>query len=527
MRTTTSGYLGQIFWPILLSSVLVLVAVAIRYPPILGSDFATMSLAWNDFQRTGVFNQLAQADPANIANDIRHPVTWWAPGPQLLVGTFESFGGRYGWGMVFWLGVTTLVTVWGYRRLYAELGFEDAIVAWALLGVLVNWHTLYSYRLFHGGEIFANALAPWAAVSLLRVRNSWWGIAAVLTGAILLGTWVKLSFLIVGAALTVSLGFLFCTDAEAGSAPFSRQTLLRLGALVVGLGAGWLGARLLLLTGGPTPADSWAEHYAATRLLHAVLMAFVLPFCSVFALVSSSGRVCDWLGWRHLDANPFLLGGFSVMSAFVYVVVWRYATKSRYRAFLLGFGIVYLGIFTWLYFAQAAVSFEDRHFLPFALLLLPGIAQAAYQCGSRFVKIALAGFFLIGILWGGGSYVYRMRELIRHDQVSSRGYSLGEMPAAVEKAVQEFDQRFAHGNNLFCAVPTEVVLAVRHNRGLQLDPSIAGRLLRGRVDHLVVVVAPGVDSSSMLNSFVDYAPGAWQTRTVAGWTIRWQGTPGE
>jgi len=502
----------------LLAGVALLTVVAFRHPPLLGSDFSAMCDSWDHFRRTGEFNRAANPDPDNIALDRSSFMTWWSPGPQIATGVFEFAGLPIGWGIIFWSSAGMLAELWGYRRLYAALGFDSSTVAWTLVGIAAGWHTLYTFRQFQGGDPFIGALLPWTCIALLYVRRSAWHAFLTIAALTLAGAYLKLSFLIAGIGLAAALGASALFDVYPEKCR-GRRALWQVAALALGIMLAWGVLHWSFLSRGPTPATPYAENVTLRGCAHAAAIAFVLPFCSTFGFVSVLGALCDFCGWRHLENNAALLCGAVAACAFAYILLWKATPRGQARMLLVGFGLTYFFAFTGLYSMHAAVSYEDRHFRPLGLFLLPALVAVATRPQLGKLRFGFAAVVAIGGAWGVGSYGFRLTELIQHDDRSMRRYSLRNLPSETERYLAGIDAYLKSGNNLFVSDEPEALLSVRHNRVGRCN----GGPLRGRVDTLVVILPPQTDPRPKLASFVDYRATCWNSCNVHGWVIWWQG----
>jgi len=506
----------------LLFGVALLTVISFRYPPLLGNDYEAMCVSWDHFQRTGEFNRWVSPDPQNIAHDQSDFLGWWSPGPQVLTGIFEMLGLPIGWGVIFWCSAGLIIQLWGYRRLYAMLGFDTATIAWSLVSMMVGWHTLYAFRQFQGGDPFIGALLPWVCVAMLSVQGGALRSALLIGSFTLIGALIKLSFVIAGIGLCASLCLGAILAAKQGKTSW-RTTFNQVGSVAFGLLVAWGLLHWVFLSRGATPATAYATMLTVGGCTHAAAMAFVLPLCSIFALVSSLGAWCDFAGWPHLENNPALLGGTVIVSIAVYILIWRATPRGQARVFFMGFGLIYFFAFTGLYAMQAAVSYEDRHFRPLALFLLPAFVAIATVSPFRLLRLGFATIVVFGAVWGAGSYVVQLRNLIKKDNRSMRYYSLRNLPAETERRLAAVDACLTTGNNLFLTDEMEAMLAIRHNRVGQLEQLHAGAPLRGRVDTLVVILSPQTGAFSKLAAFAGYDRKGWHSRNVHGWWICWQG----
>jgi hypothetical protein len=67
------------------------------------------------------------------------------------------------------------------------------------------------------------------------------------------------------------------------------------------------------------------------------------------------------------------------------------------------------------------------------------------------------------MIWGLGSYAFRLNQFASHDNQSIRGYSLHHLPEIVEEELHRIDSLLPDGNNLFVSPDLEALLAIQHN----------------------------------------------------------------
>src|SRR5579884_2111664 len=115
--TTVSG---RVLWYLAAGFALLAIA-AIFWVPQLNSDFATLLLGWDNFCRDGHFNTLISPDPTNIALDTHTFITWWSPGPAVLVGAVEATHVPLNLVLASWLCGATVLQLAGWREVYRRL----------------------------------------------------------------------------------------------------------------------------------------------------------------------------------------------------------------------------------------------------------------------------------------------------------------------------------------------------------------------------------------------------------------------
>ncbi len=513
---------ARVAWWLTLGFV-VLALVALRYPPRLGLDFGQLLAGWDYFRRTGDFNQQITLNAADIARDQPAFITWWSPGPVVATGVFELAGLPLGIGLAGWLAIAAPLQIWGLKKLYEALGFEPAVTSLSLLAVAVGWHTLYAFRLFAGGDLFAGAVFPWAAYAMIRACRRPLTAIPVSALVVFVGSLFKLSLLVALLAFGIAL-IAMETEPSESAGPGRWKQMWRIAwPLGLGCAAGAALLQVVFLSKGVTPASTWPAPHSLDTLMHALGMSLVLPWWSVSSLVSLSGRALDALHLPHLEESSGLLALMVGASAFVYHLALHHGASPRVRRLLTAFIVVYVLAFTRFYFTGAAVSYEDRLFRPAGLLLLPALVACALSGASRLARGSCIALLMAGALWGVASYLYNVAELARTDRMSARRYALAEIPVAVEQTLIRIDAALTKGNNLFIVGSTEGELAIRRNRVVSTGWIATTGEFHGRVDNLLLVLPESLPAEPWLRRFADYAPAGWRQANVAGWNFCWQG----
>lgn len=505
-------YLATVAVGVLLPTLL-----SLRFPPRLGNDAAMLIFSWNHLARTGELCRLPVLDATDIATATSIPLSWWSPGPIWLIGALSRCGLGLGHAISLCVGLAGWLQLAGWRRLYRQLGFSPAIVAASLILVAASWHTLYSFRNFLGGEVFAAALLPWIALRLLVTASAGFAkVFASFTAALLVAAFFKLSFFITAAGLAAGTWF------AVFGAELRRDNYRRafVGALALGaaLLVAWAVTHALLLSQGGSPADGTPVALDAAAILRRALLPLVLPFASLVAFTSFGAKLCDALGIAHLAANTALVALAAVLAAGLHVALWRRAPSRAAGAFVAGVSGVFFAGFAILYLRGAAVSFEDRLFAPCGWFLLSGLLALGWETKHAAARVAVGACAALSLAWGVGSYVFRVRELAWTANTSARGYSLTTLPAEVERAVRREDEARPAGDALFLSPTLECLLAVERHRAGPLpanDTPLRGRPRGG----LVVVLPPAMPVPAQLARFADIPADAWQVHTVGRWNI--------
>lgn len=491
---------------------LVLAAALLWRPVQLNGDFTTSYLTWQEWRGGAPFHSISAPDPTDISRDRHQFLSWWSPGTYLGPALIESAGVSLGGAIGVWLAAAGSAGFIGWRRLLLRFGFSDLVTALTLLLMLLSWHTLYPFRIYHGGEATLFALFPWLMLAVLACpAGSWVGLPAV-AAITFLGAYAKLSFLITALALAAVLGWRARADK-----PPALTAVRRFLPVLLGYGAGAALIWLLILskggnpgTAGLTPADERLGPVAA------VTTAVTLPVKALFALTSMTSRLDQVFGWSEVSARPMWLALCLVLAGPLYWMVWRHAPGALYRQALLLVGGLTAASLAWLYLRHTAISDEDRHARLVALLLLPGLIAAALSA-TRGVRLALALLLVAAAGWGVLSIAHHWSGGGRRGATGARGVTYWDLQSADLRAVHAVDGALAGQTALWLTTVEELALELPARRVRTAEPLLAAarehRVLRGNAGHLLILVPAGPVAEAIaaaLPAFAGHQPADWR-----------------
>lgn len=504
--------------------------ISLIAPPMLWSDSASGFLVWTSMDTGAAWNCYFTPDSNDIARDIQSFRTWWSPGQYLFTGWLTITGLSLGRALT----VTALFGSWlgleGFRRLYAHLGFSPAVVAWSLIVIATGWLFAWPFGIFIGGELVLFAGFPWIVLIALKLESRPWLQTAALPVLFLFGALLKLSFPII--ALSVLAGLWFVRHRWIW--PLTSTKILDSARLAVVMALFYATLWAVFLSKGPTPSSGHAE--AIVPFSHWSAVVLLGPFSGLTSIGSALARIFFFPGHSLLSNSAqlsALLWALVPLALGAYLLAWRGGPSRAYGALFAGFLLVYIALFGWLYATGRAVSLEDRHFRPAALLLLPGLMHVIASHQARWVRVALTATLILSGSYGVASFFNRAHHIHRIANVGAHGFTQHSISPGALAALHRLDVALPAGNNLVVTSSPEIALELQHVRVLSTHAEmeslawLGSQKYRGRVDRLVVVISDQESrkgkAQALLSSIVDYAPESWGDHVVDGWHFFHQG----
>jgi hypothetical protein len=510
------------------STAFVLLGLGLYWQPVqLNGDFTTSYLTWQEMRfHDAPFHCNTVIDPADIARDQYRFLSWWSPGTYLGVALLEMTGLSLGAAIAAWLALACVAGFTGWRRLMLQLGFSDRVAGWSLVVMALGWHTLYPFRIYHGGETAIFALFPWFTLAVVSTPPGKWANFAVLLAVTFIGTMAKLSFLITAAALT---GVLLFRIVRAHG--LHLRTVWR--GLPAGLGfvGGAALVQLVFLSKGASPGTAGlAPANEQMGGIAAIATAVGLPVKALFSLTSMGPRLDQFLGWPESSGRLFWLVVALALAAPLSLLAWRAPAEPAYRITLLTVGALTTASLGWLYFRHAAISDEDRHARLVALLLLPGLV-AAWWTGSWVRRGLLGGAFAVTAAWGILSVAHHWAGGVQRGATGARGIAYWELDQRDVAALHAVDAALGNQPALWLTPIEEVSLEFPHRRIRSTAPLLeaarAQRTLRGWPGALLILVSAGADADAIaaaLPVFAGCDVNGWRKLTVGRHQLFYYGT---
>jgi hypothetical protein len=410
--------------------------------------------------------------------------------------------------------------VLGYWRLWLAWGVPSQLAAeCGIVSVLARPFSGY-FGNAYVADVLQAAVVPWLALLVWRWRElrSWQ--CAALVAILALGVGVKLSVLV--AVMSMLVGVVAEEMRACRAAGWRRVWVAAFKAVAVFLAVkllwdwGYLRRGASIEAGGPL-------NYLQPEVLTQPLAG---PLFSALGVQSLLNRILIFPGAPLLTPAGmwpcFLAGTFAATA--VVVTAWREFPSRGYVIQLSVWLIVYGAVFIWFYATRAAVSFEERHYLPAGLLLLPCTVFALRYTGGRVWRWAGTGV-LAGLCgYGLASFASNARHRAVADAVGRYTFTHTTLTRVALAELHRIDDETTAQRVTFYVTMPEIALEVQRGRAITIPvDSWSENFVRsfrfvGRVPRLVLVL-PGKFAGNgkvdlVEHEFPDYH--VWQAREVGG-----------
>jgi len=493
-----------------------------RCPPMLNADSAVGFYVWEAHEAGGPWNCYRDVDPANITRDMSLFLTWWSPGQYELPGLWRLLG--FSWGHVMLL--STLSGCWvgaaGCWFLARGIGVGRRAAAWFMAASTLQWHTLFSFGHFRGGDVLLGAATPWMILWAWRVRSSpglfLAGIPLLLVG----GLYLKLSAVLLVFPLLLTAGL--------ANAWALRQRLTVLGAwalAAIALVCGtWMAIKIGFLDRGANPGSGEGR-----GIFSPVAFAVLSPWLSATGAGSLLGHIWWWLG-RDVD-EIWLMGGWVVAPLALAMWWWpgRWLLRPLARPqqiamiLLLGFSIA---MFSALFIRGASIGVDDRFMRPTATVLLLAFALSLEDTAPRRRQLGALALAAIAI-FGTAAAAQRCISLARMNAKGREDTTQQHLTQPTLAKLAAIDARGAP-NSILIYLPIPILgLEIRRQRTLITDDFTIRREhhWRGRVPELLMAMPDDMEADGratrIRGEFADYDAAEWRGEHIAGWWF-WSAT---
>lgn len=502
---------------------LIYCAVSWVVPPELFNDTAAGYQVWLAMQSGGPFNSNVGPSMANLAESAATFQPWWAPGQYLVPGVFHALGLPLGRATLLVVALASVLRLWGYWRLWLAWGVGPVLAAeCGIIAALARPFSGY-FGNAYVGDVLQAAAVPWLGLLVWRWRElRGWQCGALIV-VLTLAVGLKLSLLVAALAMLAGVIVENMRDQGEGSARDWRRVAawaVKAGLifLVVKLAWDWgylkqgssIGATSM---GTSWQAVSWLEPlagplFAALGVQSLLNRTFLFPAAPVLTpegmwplyLVGAIGAgLVLWVAWKR----------FPVLGYVTQAAVWL---------------AVYGAVFAWFYVSGASVSLEERHYLPAAMVLLPGVVFALRHTGTRTWRW-VGGALLVGLCgYGLVSFAINARHRARLDAVGRHGFSHTTLTRAALAELHRLDGEPGAERTVFYVTMPEIGLEVARGRALTIpaewwdEAVVRSFRFAGRVPRLVLVLpksfATNGKADLVKGEFTDYK--TWRTHEVEG-----------
>jgi hypothetical protein len=482
-------------------------------PPELFNDTAAGYQVWLAMRAGAPFNSFLAPSPANLADSVSVFQPWWAPGQYLVPGALHAIGVPLGRATVLVIALAGVARIFGYWRLWLAWGVGPVIAAECA------WVTLLA-RPFSGyfgnayvGDALQAAVVPWLALLVWRWRELRIWQCVLLVPVLALAVGVKLSLLV--AVIAMLGGVVF---AKSRSEDGFRRSALSLGirAAIVFLAVKWIWDFGYLRRGASIQAGE------TFNLLNPAAWTQPLagPLFSALGLQSILNRIFLFPGAPLLTPAgmwPFFLAGALLSLGVLLILVQKFPARC-YVSQALAWCLIYAMVFAWFYVSGASVSYEERHYLPAAMVLLPGLVFWLRHTGGRAWRFTGSALLLIACGYGLLSFAVNARHRDRVGATGIHEFNHTTLTRGALAELHRLDADPAGAGTVFYVTMPEISLEVRHGRALVVpadwwpEQMVRSQRFAGRVSRLVLVLPAKFAGNGKLalvqEEFPDYTQ--WQ-----------------
>lgn len=494
-------------------------------PPMLNPDSAMGFLAWESHAKGAPWNHVLTPDPNNLNRDSHYFLTWWSPGQADLPGVFRYFGATCGQC----IAISTLLGCWiqlaGSWLLAVKLGASRTAAGWFAMVSVLQWHSLFPFGHFRGGDMLLNAGAPWMLLIAWSTRDRPWTYLTSIPPLLLGGQYLKLSAVLLTGPLLLAGGLSNLWLLRRRPAAAATWAAL---ASFLAAGSWWLFTTGFLQR-GPSPSGAGSMQGDPLSLL---AFSVAAPFLAATGGGSLIGRLFFWRGanvdelWQY---GGWIVGPAAILTCWLfhsYLLRWLRAEHRRGIVLITAVGSLML----WsIYLRGSTVSTEDRFMRPSGTLLVIALALALDYAPARAAAVC-RGLMLSIALFGVGSAVQRTCTLSRMPAVSAEGILQQHLTPQAISHLQNITQGGSPDSKLIYVPFAGLGLEVLRQRALVTDDIGFARRNRweGRVEELIAVFPDAMEKSGeaqrVREQFVSYRSDEWRTELHGRWWF-WHAGP--
>lgn len=449
------GYLWSMLVAVVLSFVLYVVIFGIGTM----ADALRGVEIMQQFNKGGDWNTVSYP---NVSGPYSFFVAWWAPA-QWMVPYFLSklIGQHLQFIQIFLVVICTFIGLFGYLKLFKNLGFSSKLSYLSLLVISTNPLFYWHYFLYYGGDLFLFAFFPFYILCLLWVRHNFniknWLIFLIIT---FLGLSLKNTTLVFFCG---GLSMLCFSSKFYLKENWKKHLFLGLGFVLI-LSVFYF----TFLQFGSTP--STAIDYGMYRGVPNNFLSDVLyPLGAPVGALSGITAILQKMAPFMQNYNFVLL-----IAQFIVVLVTLflfrfiriiYRDKQRdVKDLCLFFILPILFVFVYFYISDKAISYNMRHFAPLAYLFIPPFLEWIFTF-KRGKNIILTGFFILLLFNLSGFYVNAYQ--LAHQRTQFDQLLLRKEQVQILKTVAKWDA--THQNSIMISIDDWIpIIAVKNNDKLAI-----------------------------------------------------------
>lgn len=469
-------------------------------------------LVMHSMQRGHPFNLIPSPNPFNIAKDRFDFLAWWSPGQYMEPWLLQIITGfKIDRATTLATAFSSTVGLAGFYQLFKKLGFTKWIAAISAAFIATQQFFISPFWYYRGGDALLFEFEGWFLYGCFSFRKVSWKAFLFIFLSGLVGFFLKSSFMWMYAAGMACM-WINISYSNTPAFKFNKQDIwlwFKTGLL---LAIPFIAATVIIykcyILKGDTPAAN-----TSTTLI--VPETFTYPLASPILSAFSTDRLTSGLLYHPdtplLSYNQaiVLLVVFTIACLIFLFVIYRHSPDKNYPVAMITSYLVAFVFFGYMFLKQAAISYEDRHFLMLGLLFIPGFVYLCFK-----TKAGKLLFFLCWTVFIGLDVYY-----INYDYTGNLEGARGKTGLSQQVYEQEVVDEMvkldeAHANNaLFVVNSPDIALELTHNRVLIIDhetPEVVmqGLKYRGKAGTIYILFT-GTDATDgrqnyIQKSLVDY-----------------------
>jgi len=379
--------------------VLALGILAIVVPPAVDYDSCWGFLVMHNMEQGHPFNLLISPADDNIAKNQTEFLTWWTPGQYIVPYFFKTLLKiSTGQAASITIMVCDLIGLAGFYKLFTKLGFSKWVAAISIAFILTQQVFVQQFIYYHGSELILFAFMGWFLYGCFSVKKITWLVLVMLLLAGPVGFFAKSSFLWIYAAgiacvwINVSVNQ---SPVMSGTKALDNKRLkvwlLNGSLLAFSFICGFLIIYFCFLSKGPNPTSETAGFLVKFETFGFPLSSPMLSAFSVDELTGGLIYQPENTAFSYPLAVVILLVLTFCSLAFIAIMI-KYPVDKKYAIAKVIFYLFSVVFFSLIYFEQANISYEGRHFRILGLLATPGLVYLFFKS-----KVTKTLFFVIWI----------------------------------------------------------------------------------------------------------------------------------
>lgn len=372
------------------------------FSPVVFADASRGFEAMEQYMAGGNWNSVSY--PV-VGGDYQYFLSWWTPGQWVFPFLLIKIGVGMNTALQLITTVALSVSIFGYYRLFRILDFSSVLVWGSLITIVTNqlfyWHTI----MYYGGDLLLLALFPYFVLFLLKLRKSVSLLnLCLLFVYILIGFFLKSSFLVISWAGVGSFILIWLLQGDKRNRKWTLYLIPLLTATVV--------IYIFFLAKGETPGStirSGAYNHLTHDLFGDLFYALGSPvgimtrfFPAIQKVIANVGVNLNFLAILGCIASGWLLIRF-------------FTSGSEDRKQVILFSGLFFAAMTFLFLSDRAVSYDMRHFAPFAFLLTPFMLE--WCISVRWKKLFLSVLIVLNLADFALFPIYRYKVEHTHEMV--------------------------------------------------------------------------------------------------------------